>query len=296
MTFTRTHAISACLIGSGVVACVLAGRPLTQNSELDAPLNPLCINGSPYGEVFAMAMQGPIDTYFHGAMGTGAHYHESEESCDSCKAKTASAKNQAHSSPYFSLEHLLISLDRATETRTNSKPASAAHKRYLRRQVEDKLRFAYQLDPAHYANYNSLHFFLTEPQLGTRPELTPSAAKLAEDTIEYCLKQDGDPRPSLTAAAACTNILHLMFVDRHNATPKYDTAQMRQCLNLLNHCLDRYVSIAKQWDESKNWALLSPLRINECETRFSFISKIGEASEKTILRFEREPRNQQVSN
>jgi hypothetical protein len=53
------------LIGSGVLAWAFAGRPLLANPDLRAPLNPLGINGSPYGEVFAMAMQGPIDTHFH---------------------------------------------------------------------------------------------------------------------------------------------------------------------------------------------------------------------------------------
>lgn len=168
-------------------------------------------------------------------------------------------------------------------------------KRYLRRQAEDKLRFAYQLDPSHYANYNALHFFLTEPSVGTRPELTPSAAKLAEETIQYCLKQDNDPRPALTAASACTNILHLMFSDQREAHPKYNTAQMRQCLSLLDHCIARYQMIARQWDESKGWERLSTQRITECSDRISFISKIRDAAEKTILRFESGPQQEQVS-
>ena len=280
MNFSRTHAISACLIGTGVVACVFAGRPLLQNPELETPLNPLCINGSPYGEVFAMAMQGPIDTYFHGVMSGGAHHHQEGESCDSCKSKTTTAETD------FSLEQLLVSLDKAAGTRTNPKSASKAHRLYLRRQVEDKLRFAYNLDPSHYGNYNSLHFFLTQPQLGTRPELTPTAAKLAEDTIQYCLKQDHDPRPALTAAAATTNILQLMFNDQLNPEPKFNTEQMRQSLNLLDHCINRYVHIACQWDASKNWDLLSPQRITECDERFNFIRKIRETALTTIDRFE----------
>ena len=68
-------AISTGLIGSGVLAWAFAGRPLVANPDLNAPLNPLGINGSPYGEVFAMAMQGPIDTYFHAGMGGESHNH-----------------------------------------------------------------------------------------------------------------------------------------------------------------------------------------------------------------------------
>jgi hypothetical protein len=304
-------AISAGLIGSGVFAWTIATRPLVGNSDLAAPLNPLGINGSPYGEVFAMAMQSPIENYFHAGMGEESHNHAPGETCNdpsahehehdsSCKHEHEADKMSVTDgkSPSLNIRfgNLISALDEVRVVRTNPKVASEALKRHLRREAENKLRFAYQLDPSHYSNYNSLHFFLTEPQIGTRPELTPSAAKLAEDTITYCLKQDQDPRPALTAAAAATNILELMFNDRHNPTPKYSTAQMRQCLSLLDHCMFRYQTIARQWDESKQWELLSPMRITECDERFHFISKIREAAEKTIIRIEQESQSQQASN
>lgn len=312
-------AISVGLVGSGALAWTIAARPLVGNPDLAAPLNPLGINRSPYGEVFAMAMQSPIDIYFHA--GTGEHHdHAPGETCDDPSAhghehdaKCAHHEDCGHdhhehetdavmltnvesSSLDLHFSSLLSKLDKTRGLRTNPKAAGEALKRYLRRQAEDKLRFAYELDPSHYANYNSLHFFLTEPQIGTRPELTPSAAKLAEDTIQYCLKQDHDPRPALTAAAAASNILELMFNDRRSPDPKFSTAQMRQCLNLLDHCLARYQSIAGQWDESKQWELMSPMRINECKERLHFINKVREAAEKTIIRIEQEALHQQASN
>jgi len=274
------------LIGAGALTWAFAGRPLTANPDLDVPLNPLGINRSPYGEVIAMAMQGPVDTFFDAGMSGGGPTPEAAPEVTA--EKTAPSINAR-------LGTLLSSLDEASVARTNPRAASEALKRYLRRQAEDKLRFAYQLDPSHYGNYNALHFFLTEPSIGTRPELTPSAAKLAEDTIQYCLRQDQDPRPALTAAAAATNILHLMFSDRLNATPKYTTAQMRQCMALLDHCLARYTSISQQWDQSKQWDLLSPQRIAECAERAQFISKIRDAAEKTVLRLEAEDRASQAS-
>ncbi len=317
MTRIPSIAVSAGLIGSGVLAWTIATRPLIDNSDLSTPLNPLGINGSPYGEVFAMAMQAPIDNYFHAGMGQethnhapgetcndpSAHEHEHGESCnhghdETCNHEAADAPKTAGKSPSLNtrLGNLLGSLDKVREVRTNPKVASEALRRHLRREAENKLRFAYQLDPSHYANYNTLHFFLTEPQIGTRPELTPSAAKLAEDTIRYCLKQDYDPRPTLTAAAATTNILELMFNDRQNPAPRYSTAQMRQYLVMLDQCLARYQGIARQWDESRQWELLSPMRIAECNERYYFISKIREAAEKTIIRFEQESQSQQASN
>ena len=293
-------AITTGLIGVGAFAWALAGRPLIANLELAVPLNPLGINRSPYGEVIAMAMQGPVDTYFHAGMGQ-AHHHEDGEACDACESqkteiKPASTPGTATPTLSHRLESLVTSLDKVSQVRTNPKASSEALKRHLRRQVEDKLRFAYQLDPAHYGNYNALHFFLTEPAVGTRPELTPSAAKLAEDTIQYCLKQDQDPRPTLTAAAAATNILHLMFADTHNETPKFTPSQMRQFLDLLDHCIARYHLIAREWDQSKKWDLLSPQRISECEDRLHFICKIRDAAEQTIIRLEQKNPPPQAAN
>jgi hypothetical protein len=291
---STSNLLTAGLLGSGVIAWALAGRPLVENPDLDVPLNPLGINGSPYGEVFAMAMQGPIDAHFHGVLASGSsHSHANGESCDSCDRSHKPATDPLASGR---LEGLLASMQTAVATRTNPKAASEAHKRFLRRQIEDKLRFAYHLDPSHYANYNSLHFFLTEPQLGTRPELTPSAAKLAEETIHYCLKREDDPRPALTAAAATSNILELMFNDRLNAEPKFTTVQMRQYLNLLDHCIGRYVTIARKWEETRNWELLSPQRVQECEDRIHFILKFREAAEGAIVRFEGKPHPSQAAN
>ena len=283
-------AVSTGIIGTGMLAWAFAGRPLLANPDLHTPVNPLGIQRSPYGEVFAMALQGPIDAYFNAGMFSETHPHQEGQECPLCASPKQDANPAGSAQSIFSLsdrlQNLLTFLDQAAEARTNPKPASDALKRHLRRQSENKLRFAYQLDPAHYANYNSLHFFLTEPAVGTRPELTPSAAKLAEETIQYCLKQEDDPRPALTAAAACTNILHLMFNDSHNATPKFTTMQMRQYLNRLDYCIARYDRIAREWDLSKNWDLLSPQRINECQERYSFICKIRDAASQTIVRIE----------
>lgn len=277
MSRLSSIALSTGLLGAGMLAWAVAGRALTANPDLAAPLNPLGLNRSPYGEVLAMALQGPIDTFFDADVSSAAAKPADEP------AATPSATPPTWNGRF---ETLLTSLDEALETRTNPKAGSEALKRHLRRQVEDKLRFAYQLDPSHYGNYNSLHFFLTEPELGTRPELTASAATLAEDTIRYCFTQDHDPRPALTAAAATTNILELMLKDQHNTPRRYDNAQLRQYLNLLDLCLTRYDQIAAEWDRSKQWDLLSPQRIAECDERRQFITKIRDAMATNLLRLE----------
>lgn len=297
MSRTSSIAISTGLIGSGVLAWAFAGRPLLEDPDLKAPLNALGINRSPYGEVFAMAMQGPIDTEFHVGLTGGAPSHHQPAPGSLLLRKPESGQSSKATSLSLTerLQTMLASMKKGSEERTNPKPASESLKFYLRRQAEDKLRFAYQLDPSHYGNYNSLHFFLIEG-ITTRPELKSTAGKLAQDTIQYCLQQENDPRPALTAAAACTNMLHFMFEDRKNETPEYSTDDMRQCLNTLDQCLNRYDTIAKEWDETKNWNLISPQRIEECETRFSFIGKIREAADKTILRYEGETQHHQAAN
>ncbi len=297
MSRISSTAITTGLIGSGVLAWAFAGRPLLNNPDLDAPLNAFGINRSPYGEVFAMALQGPIETEFMVGMGGNAsHQHDpAPDTLIHVNPEPETPPKPANLSPTDRLRKMIASMEKGSEERTNPRPASKALKFFLRRQAEDKLRFAYQLDPSHYANYNSLHFFLIEG-ITTRPELKPTAGKLAEETIEYCLQQEGDPRPALTAAAACTNMLHLMFADRRNENPQFSTTDMRHYLDTLDECLARYDSIARQWDESKQWNLISPQRIEECETRFSFIGKIRDAAEKTIVRFENESLHHQAAN
>lgn len=296
MPITRSIAISTGLILSGVLACAFTARPLVKNPELAVPLNALGINGSPYGEVFAMAMQSPIDTYFHIGTGGEVHHHAAGETCDDHDDHKTEEKHTTNEGPKdippltlkAGLGGLLTSLGHACEVRTNPKAASEALKRHLRRETENKLRFAYHLDPSHYANYNSLHFFLTEPQLGTRPQLSASAANLAQETINYCLKKNNDPPAALTAAAAASNMIELMINDQHNPSPRFTTTQMRDILKLLDHCMDRYQILAKHWDETKNWELLSPMRVDECKDRHHFITKIREAFVKILTRLEQE--------
>lgn len=282
--------INSCLIGSGLLAWAYAGGALSSNRDIALPSNPLGIKRSPYGEVFAIAMQSGIDQAFHeGVMGNCNHHLDDLEHKDQSQSK-------GNLSLKARFQNTLASLANLPMVRTNPKPAGKALRFQLRRNAEDKLRFAYELDPSNYANYASLHFFLTEPAVGTRPELTGSSLKLAEDTIAYCLKDPNDPRPALTAAAACTNVLNLMFDDRRNAAPKYSTSDMRSYLARLDHCIARYDEISAAWTEKNNWDLLSPQRTLECEERSKFIRKIRDAAEKTILILEGKASNPQAAN
>lgn len=293
-----SNVISIALIGGGVAAFVVSSQPLLVNKEADAPLNPLGINRSPYGEVFAMAMQGPIDTFFHAT-------ESSDHDCDdpeNCHHKQIQKNEDLAVVKYGSwndrLRNFIEEMGAGQVERTNPRTASDAHKFYLRRKIEDKLRFAYNLDPSHYGNYNAYHFFLTQPQLGTRPELTPGAAKLAQDTINYCLNQRTDPRQALTAAAAAGNVIELMFEDRQvNAdSPRYTIAQMKEMLSIMDHSIGLYSHLSNEWLEKGLWANLSELRLKEAEDRLYFILKIRESQEQAIRRLEGLPDTQRAGN
>jgi len=273
MTPSLSSIAALALIGCGSVVAGWTGKILIADPVNLTPLNVLGINRSPYGEVLAIAMQGPIDVYFeHGEQGQSP-------------AAAVAANKAVQASGYAAI---IEELNRASLERTIHTKPSKAYDFYIRRQVEDKLKFAYQLDPANYTNFNAYHFFLTEPAIGTRPVLTAQAAKLAEETIQYCLQDHDDPRTLLTAAAATENILLLMFSDHSNEKPVFTISQMKQHLQLLDYCLVRYHQAAEQWLAEGKWQQLSPVRISETQERLLYIQKTREIARATIQRIERE--------
>jgi len=286
MSRTASNLLNLALLGGGAVVWMAVSRPLGQDDALKLPPNPFGVKCSPYGEVFAMAMQGPIDTYWHGGdechdenCTNPEHHHHHGETADHDHDHEEEAVPPTLGGK---IDHFLAELDEAIETRTNPKEASPAQKFSQRRAVEDKLRFAYELDPSHYGNYNSYHFFLTEPSIGTRPELTPGAIKLAEATIRYCLARNDDPRPSLTAAAAANNEMELMFL-----TPeRYPTQDMRKVLAIADFCLARHHEIRAEWERTGEWTLISAQRQEEIKQREQFVTHVRDSSEATILRLE----------
>ncbi|HVJ45716.1 MAG TPA: hypothetical protein VM511_04975 [Luteolibacter sp.] len=265
------HIVSIGLIAAGAIVCASTGKSLASDKDLRLPLNPFGINTSPYGEVIAMAMQGPMDDYWRNSV-------------------SSRVTNEPHPGSRTSFRDgtrmFIESLERASVDRTNPRPASEAQKRFLRRQIEDKLRFAYELDPGHYGNYASYHFFLTEPAVGTRRHLTIESVLLADRTINYCFSRSDDPRHALTAAAAAGNVLLLMFNETSEGRARFPIAKMKEYLAILDKSIARYESLSAGWEKTGNWSLLSDSRIIECRDRFSYILKTREVSVKTIRRIE----------
>ena len=303
---TKKLWMSLAMIALGLGMVAATGHKIAFNEELDVPLNPCGVNRSPYGEVFAMAMQGPINTYFHmGVYGISPEEFAirkrklAAENPDNPAFQEEECQNDVFCTgcsihpvvDYSKKKGLLNRMQGLIENmrvghiqRTNSLPANKALQLHLKHEAEDKMFMAYRLDPSHYANYTALHFFLIEG-IGARPELEPMAKKLAVDTINYCLSIDTDPRPALTAASASTNLLHMMFEEhmnpeRENPSPE----EMMTEIARLDRCLAHYHEIAEKWDKTGNWELLSNRRLEEVDNRFRFIMQIRAAALTTIER------------
>lgn len=273
----RNIAINISLAVSGVALWSYGANRLATAGDFDYRPNPLGLKMSPYGQVVALAVQGGIDSDWHGteartgehACSTCGHHHGTEQkACGGDKDVTAGSRS------------FIARIDEAVSERTNPRPATKGHKFYLRRQVEDRLRFAYELDPSNYANYNSYHLFLTEPSVGTRRVLTDRVMSLARLTIDYSLREASDPRPALTAASAAGNILELMFLHQQN----HSIASMQEQLQILDYSLARHRELTNRWLESGDFQRLSPARQSEMLERLYFVIKVRDAADATIRR------------
>lgn len=273
----RNLVINASLAVSGVALWSYGATQLASGGDFDYRPNPLGLKMSPYGQVIALAVQGGIDSDWH-----GVEDRRSGESCGTCGHDHGAdpGECQAGEKPEPAEVSFIARIEDAVSERTNPRPATSGHKFYLRRQIEDRLRFAYELDPSNYANYNSYHLFLTEPSVGTRRVLTDRVLTLARLTIDYSLREASDPRPALTAASAAGNILELMFLHREN----HGIGQMKEQLQILDYSLNRHRELATRWIESGDFQNLSPARQEEMLDRLDFVTKVRDAADETIRR------------
>ncbi len=284
-----TTALAACGIG----LWHHAGSSLAASDALDFAPNPFGIKKSPYGQVLAMAIQAPVDADWTARYqrASASKQKSDQATCESGETKESASccsgsgcSEGRHSRQSAAPNSLLARLDAAATERTNPRPPSAAHDFYLRNQVEKRLHFAWSLDPSNYGNYHSYHLFLSESSIGTREVLEQDwiehGLKVARFTIDYCLAEQNDPRPALTAAAAAANALELMM---HKQYTRPD-AELRQMLSILDLALAKHATLSNGWVESGAWANLSAMRQQEVSDRHSFLVKIREANAEAIER------------
>ncbi len=210
------------------------------------------------------------------------HHHHASHDDHACTHEGCTHDHAEEQPRSSSKRPLMARLNAAVSERTNPRPPSAAHSFYLRRETEKRLHFGWSLDPSNYANYHAYHLFLSESSLGTREALREGwiehGLKVARFTIDYCLREDHDPRPSLTAAVAASNALELMFYQKDTRP----IAEFRQMLATLDHALAKHAELSNAWVGSGAWANLSPMRQQEVADRFAFLTKMREANAEAI--------------
>ncbi len=308
-----SHLVTVALLGLGMALWAYGARQLDARKpgatvSMRFKPNPLGLKMSAYGQVIGMAMQGPIDLFWHeGEAHDHDHDHGGHDAdCEECRdsdladhaadncpdcgshddqhasdcphdvqiASTASAPLRKKAKDYLSM------LGSAANHRTNPHANTEAHKFYLRRQIEKRLRIAYEFDPSNYGTYNSYHLFLSVSSLGTTQAGTDSAIRLSSITIDYCLRQPNDPRPALTAAAAAHDILALMFRD-HIEKPRETYERLLATEDL---ALARYLHMLRKRADDGTLNLISATRQAEMADRFEMLMKLREADEATIRR------------
>lgn len=264
--------------------------------------NVACLKGSPYGKVLALAMQGSIDFYWH----KGASHEHSEvlnaenghhEGCpDGCDHDHASV---AHD---FQVEHehgegcgcpghsgqaavagegadplrerakrLIKEMAATAHRRTDNKPLSPAHEKYLQGVTEDKLRLAYELDPSNYTNYGNYHLFIATTNFGKEDADDAAAVALARRTLAYCKQDNVDPASWVTAASAAYNIV--FHIGQHYQD--FTIPEAKASLAEFDHCVQRYHELLEK--AVAEGRIVSETRYREMAERIRYLGKLREA-------------------
>jgi hypothetical protein len=264
--------------------------------------NVACVKGSPYGKIFALAMQGPIDFYWHeGKSHEHAefladdhehdHHHEHDhEHSQAYEYDDGHGHNESYSEnitgrdevapsnvaeiniPVVEKAQLTIKqMEANTHRKTNDEPLSLAHRQHLQGEIEDKLRFAYELDPTNYTNYGNYHLFLYTSSFGRATADEEAALSLAHHTYSVCMLDAVDPASSVTAASAAYNIIS--HIGRHHSN--YSISEAKESLENFDHCIDQYFNILSA--ALSEGLVIPQSRLAEMKERVSYLSKLRKA-------------------
>jgi len=276
-----------------------AGFSVRFNAEdsLTYDSNPASVKGSPYGKVLALAMQGPIDFYWHQGE---THSHSEILNADDHSGHSHSHSGHGHdhsghhhnhsTKPEEAMQEDGVAAEQGTEQktlrelakkqirtmgararrRTNDRPLSLAHVEYLESVTEDKLRLAYELDPTNYTNYGNLHLFLSV-NLGKSKSDFTKAQELALKTLEVCKKDQVDPASWVTAASAAYNILyHIAFY-----YDQYTVKEAKASLKEFDDCIATYEILLNE--AVQDGRIISEERLLELQERVKYLGKLRHA-------------------
>ncbi|MBK1830349.1 hypothetical protein JIN77_06410 [Verrucomicrobiaceae bacterium R5-34] len=280
--------------------------------------NPGCVKGSPYGKVLALAMQGPIDFYWHqgqthehihilnaddhhddGCANCGPecesktsgdshvahahsdhdhshghdHDHEQADSCGCCPEEPAPqmVTAETHKPLHTLAKERIEKMEAVAHRKTNGKPLSPAHQKYLQSVTEDKLRLAYELDPTNYTNYGNLHLFIATTNFGKGEADDSKAVALARETLSFCQHEEVDPSTWLTAASAAYNIIY--HIGRYH--DQFSVEEAKASLVDFDQCMETFENLLiKAVEEGR---IVSEARFNELNTRAKYLKKLRTA-------------------
>ena len=244
--------------------------------------NVACLNGSPYGKVLVLVMQGSINVYFHQgsrhedaeylkepsnkdsvAHNHSEHAHDEQGNCISSSDSASAGQEPERAVKVVPSVSLLSKAKRYIKTlkayshrRTDGVALTPAHKKYLQEVTEGKLRRAYQLDPSNYNNYLGLYLYLVVDDLGRHKNDPESAVALARRTLDYCKLEEVDPASWVTAATAAVDIGLYMGAHPESLTVRDVEAHLTE----LEYCLKRFEQLLVKAPE--NGFMVAPEALN----------------------------------
>lgn len=261
-SYTRQTLLS-CAFVAGLALWVSLAMKFDGADRLEFEPNVACLNGSPYGKVLVLVMQEEIEVYTHkgqshenaillknpseqpgGAAVAEDEVHVHGENCG-CPDHAAAAvsvepaqrvRQKKEVPMHKRAKHYVKTLSAYSRRRTDDAELTPAHRQYIEGVIEDKLKFAYSLDPSNQSNYESYYFYLSVSSLGKSKADQEAALDLARQTMAYCRIEDHDPSTALTGAGAAYDIAY--YISRH--PEKFTAEEAHQVLDEGDEFLKRY--------------------------------------------------------
>ena len=256
---------------------------LRQAGHFDMVPNFAAIGSSPYGKTLAMAIQGPVDDYWH--KGREAHHDHAEpggEHVHSADCEHGSSDSKEDRAGEFKgVKSFLEEMEAAVVNPNTPYGQTAAHEKYLHRQIEKKLEVAYWLDPGNFANFNSLSLFLSESAVASRKLNPERVYYFADQTIAFVeAREKVNPEPWLTSASAV--LAKMQWYEQLKDTMPDARARYAADIPRMERHLNQSLFLRDMQMARGTWEGIPVARRNAMETRYSMLEKLLEAK-KVIL-------------
>ncbi len=293
MNLITTKLAMCCTLVVGAGLWGGMAQKFNAEDQLSYEPNVACVKGSPYGKVLALAMQGSVDFYWHkgkthedeAILADHQHDESCADGCDDhgvqehaegcgCGAHEDETADQVvmETDPFrIRAKQRIKEMAASAHRKTDGKPLSEAHEKYLQGVTEDKLRLAYELDPSNYTNYGNYHLFLSSTTFGKEDANDSSAVALAKRTLEFCKSDKKDPASWVTAASAAYNFIY--HIGRYYE--QFTIPEAKASLAEFDGCMNKYRELRSEALEAGR--IMSEARINEMDERVRYLNKLRKA-------------------